>query len=288
MLIPSTVRSSIRSINKSRHRFRPSLFQQQYRTIKLFLYAATPSQVGSQKLANYDKFIISDPESCNLQLINPDSIVYEAQDDKKGTIAIVKPDPSYKETNLKWVLDNCIQHGTFLAKPENQQNSTQYYLQKVPDQELRGNVSFQSGLKNAPGGDASARRVKQLIFTPTHDWVFIQRQLKVAREWLEFSKRAVVEVHVSPNRKKDVIKNEEVGKFPDLYLHLRPDVIAKAMPTGSRIIIEPQTDGYEYCWVMSRNGSECKKLSNTFENKKILEKEKQTLLKDQTKNAKGR
>ncbi|KAF5871558.1 uncharacterized protein Bfra_008077 [Botrytis fragariae] len=104
--------------------------------------------------------------------------------------------------------------------------------------------------------------------------VFLQNQrintvqLKVAREWLEYSKRAVVEAHVSPNRKKNAIKNEEVGKIPNLCLHLQPYVIAKAMPKGCQITIEPQTDGYEYCWVMSRNGSECKKLSNTFENKK--------------------
>ncbi|TGO53815.1 hypothetical protein BCON_0117g00070 [Botryotinia convoluta] len=282
MLVASKLRSSIWSINKARNLFNQSLFQQQYRTINLFVNAASPSQVAPQKLANYDKFIISDPESCHLQLIDSKSIVYEAQDDKKRTIATVKPYPSYKETNLKWVLDNCIQHGTFLAKPENQHNSTQYYLQKISDQELKGNISTQSGLKNAPGGDASARRVKQLVFTPTHDWVSVQRQLKVAREWLEYSKWAVVEVHVSPNRKKNATKNEEVGKIPNLCLHLRPDVIVKAMPKGSQITIEPQTDGYEYCWVMSRNGSEYKKLSNTFENKKILEKKKQKLLKDQT------
>ncbi|KAF7943982.1 hypothetical protein EAE96_010394 [Botrytis aclada] len=278
MLVASTIRSSIWSIKKSRNIFNPSLPQQQYRTISLFLWSATRGQIVSQKLANYDKFIISDPESCNVQLIDSESIVYEAQDDKKRTIATVKQDPSYKETNLKWVLDNCIQHGTFLARPENQHNPTQYYLQKVSDQELKGNISTQSSLKNAPGGDASARRVKQFAFTPTHNWVFVQRQLKVAREWLEYSKRAVVEIHVSPNRKTKAIKYEEVGKIPNTCLHLRPDVIAKAMPKGSQITIEPQTDGYKYCWVMSRDDSRSKKLSNTFENKKMLEKKKQKLL----------
>lgn len=126
----------------------------------------------------------------------------------------------------------------------------------------------------APGGDVSDRRVKQLVFTPIHVWISTQRQHEVAREWLGHSKRALLEVHASPNRKKNAIKNEEVGRISGLCLCLWLDAIAKALPKGTQIIVEPETDGCEYCWFMFRNGSECKRLSDSFENRKILEKKK--------------
>ncbi|TGO07597.1 hypothetical protein BTUL_0261g00140 [Botrytis tulipae] len=195
--------------------------------------------------------------------------VYEAQDDKERAIAMVKPDPSHKAMNLKWVLTIVFSSmEVFLQKRRINTVLLDIVYRKFWIENLR-NISIPSGLKMAPGGDAFVRRVKQLVFTPIHDW-------------LDYSKRVVVEVHVSPNRKKNAIKNEEVGKISELCLHLWLDAIAKALPRGSQITVEPQTNGCECCWVMSKSGYECKKLSHTFENKKVLEKEKQKLLKDQT------
>ncbi|KAJ8062751.1 hypothetical protein OCU04_008011 [Sclerotinia nivalis] len=260
----------------------PLTFQQQYRTIKLFTYTTTPSKVGLQKLTEYNKFIISDPESCQVQLIDSDSIEYppsSSQNDKKPTIANIKPNPTIKKTNLKWVLENHIQHGTFLAPRENRHNSNQYYLQKISEEEITKPIPASRGLKSAPGGYASARRVKLFPFHPTHDWHHIQKQLRIARAWLQSSKRAVVEIHVCLDRKKHAIKNEEeIRRIPDKCLHLRPDVIVKAMPEGTQITIKPQTNGGEYCWVMSRHKGECESLSARFENKKKLEIRKQRLL----------
>ncbi|KAF7858940.1 hypothetical protein EAF04_008981 [Stromatinia cepivora] len=268
-------------IPKIKNLYRPSTFQQQYRTIKLFTYTTTPSKVGLQKLTDYKNFIISDPESCQVHLIDSDSIESQSssiQDDEKTTIANIKPNP-IKKTNLKWILENHIQHGTFLARPANRHNSNQYYLQKISEEEITKPMPASRGLKSAPGGYASARRVKLFPFHATHDWHHIQKQLRIARAWLQGSKRAVVEIHVFLDRKKHAIKNEEeIRKIPDKCLHLRPDVIVKAMPRGTQITIEPQTNGGEYCWVMSRHEGECRNLSARFENKRKLETRKQRLL----------
>ncbi|CAD6446899.1 84e6dfea-f671-4216-8f7a-43988f07a060-CDS [Sclerotinia trifoliorum] len=259
---------TIRSISSSRYiqipkikTFHPtSTYQQQTRTIKLFTYAATPSKVGLQKLAEYKDFILSDPESCQVELIDPESIEFQPSPtphDKNPTIATIKPNPIIQTTTLKSILENHMQDGTFLAPREDGKGSNQYYLQKIPEEEIshpEPTASISRGLKSAPGGDASARRVKLFPFHAMHDWYHVQRQLRIARAWLQSSKRAVVEIHVCIDRKKNAVKDAEaVAEIPRRCLHFRPDVIVRAMPKGTKITIQAQTNG-EYCWVMGRRG----------------------------------
>ncbi|APA08458.1 predicted protein [Sclerotinia sclerotiorum 1980 UF-70] len=263
----------------------PSTYQQQKRTIKLFTYASTPSKVGLQKLAEYKNFPLTDPESCPVQLIDPSSIEYQplpTPNTKKPTIATIKPHPIIHDTTLKNILENHLKDGTFLAPREDIPGSNQYYLQKIPKEEITHPIrtaSISRGLKSAPGGDASARRVKLFPFHATHDWYHVQKQLRIARAWIQSSKKAVVEIHVCIDRKKNAVKDEEaIAEIPRKCLYFRPDVIVGAMPRGTRIMIAAQTDGGEFCWVMGRHEGDCRGLGARLEKKREWEVRKKRLL----------
>ncbi|ESZ91959.1 hypothetical protein SBOR_7649 [Sclerotinia borealis F-4128] len=241
-------------IHEIQNSFKPSVFQQQqYRTIKLWMYAKTASQVGLQNITNYRRFEISTPESCEVQLIDPGSIEYLPSpliDDPGRMVAHVIENPAFITLPLNVVIRKHIKDGIFLGVPEDRQNTSQYYLQKVADK----NYSPYTGKSLGFPGDASARRVKLLPFHPDQPWPHIQRVLKEAREWLQSTPRAVIEIHVAPSRSKGAVKNEkEVKEIPSKCLHLRPDVIKRAMPWNVKYGVHAQTNDVEYCWVLSQH-----------------------------------
>ncbi|KAF8847226.1 hypothetical protein BDZ45DRAFT_682024 [Acephala macrosclerotiorum] len=72
----------------------------------------------------------------------------------------------------------------------------------------------------------------------------------MALMWHHLNNRQVVEVQVQLSRNRG---NRRVGALESMFdkkLHLRPDVMLKAMPENCGIVVDPQTDQHgAVCWV---------------------------------------
>jgi hypothetical protein len=224
--------------------------RQQSQGLKLWITAVSYKNIPGLDILDYQDFELPPAESCKLQLLSPESIEHKDvknvdQSNRLKTVPSVVDNPSYEEVTLQYVLDNHLHDGMLLARPINQQNPAQYCLQQAEHQETTPYKRPPKFKAEHPASDC-----KSLNFSPQNDWHIIQDRLEKARGWLENGYTA--EIAVAWSRRKDQIANhEELGKLVDQCLHLRPDVIQRAMPKNSVISIPPQTNGLRYSWVVS-------------------------------------
>jgi hypothetical protein len=125
--------------------------------------------------------------------------------------------------------------------------------------------------------------IKSRIFrfsSKTSNHTFVEL---MALMWYHLSKRQVVEVQVQYHRNDYEKRSMErsADPFEKLfveYIHLRPDVMLKAMPENCGIVVDPQTDNSGVvCWVMApphidKNGTVSAPRSHTQELYKKREK----------------
>ncbi|KAM3083141.1 hypothetical protein ACMFMG_003802 [Clarireedia jacksonii] len=248
----------------SRKAFSKSPLHQQNRTLKLWITATSQKNLPGREILNYENLILPPATSYKLQLLSPDSIK-QKDVEKPDSSSRVLTAPSV--VSLKDVLDNHLPGGILLARPLNPQNPKQYCLQQAEYQETKAHKRPPKYKAPNPASDC-----KVLSFGPYHEWSFIQDKLEKARSWLEDG--YTVEIGVAWSRKKDEIPNQKaMEEVVDNCLHLRPDVIQKAMPEKSIISISPKTNSLRYAWVISplRNRRQkllARILESNFERKK--------------------
>lgn len=148
---------------------------------------------------------------------------------------------------LDEALDKHIKPGVILlrkrgwVKGEEPRSPEQYVLAKLSTEVTPPNISTKRG------GHSKARGVNQFYLHTWADADYLKHKLEVAYHKLKTDFR--VEFHVGEKRLGDKDFRSDGRLFQDL-VHLRPEVIQKAMPESSAIVLAPQTDYREYCWVV--------------------------------------
>lgn len=127
------------------------------------------------------------------------------------------------------------------VKGEEPRSPEQYVLVKLSTEITPPNITTKRG------GQSKARGAKQMFLHTWADAKYCKHKLEVAYHMLQADFR--VEFHVGEKRLGDKDFRSDRRLFQDL-VHLRPEVIQKAMPASSGIVIEPQTDYREYCWAV--------------------------------------
>lgn len=99
-----------------------------------------------------------------------------------------------------------------------------------------------SGAKNMKG-----RGAKILYFSMTINRGTFEHQMKKAYTFLQIP--LPVEIHIKSTNSAKWCSTD--WAWEHLH-HLHPDMMLAAMPQGTRLVIQPRTDGLQYCWVMGR------------------------------------
>ncbi|KAI4131726.1 MAG: hypothetical protein LQ347_002863 [Umbilicaria vellea] len=149
---------------------------------------------------------------------------------------------------LDEALDQHIKPGVILlrkrewVKGEALRSPEQYVLANLKTTDVPPNFSKRHS------GQSRARGAKQIFLHTWADIGYCKHKLETAYFMLKSNFR--VEFHVGEKKGGDRDFRSSVRLSHDL-VHLRPEVIQKAMPENSGIIISPQTDFREYCWVVA-------------------------------------
>ncbi|KAI9663665.1 MAG: hypothetical protein M1821_007155 [Bathelium mastoideum] len=126
----------------------------------------------------------------------------------------------------------------------------EYKLETLPAARRKVPVRQQKyGLASVPGG----KHPKETHFHRGSSNDYIISRLNQAYAHLDAGEAVECQIHHS--MKKDIPRDDEaVRRLVDECAHFRPDVIIKAMPEGSELWLEPQTNGRKYGFVIAPPG----------------------------------
>ena len=94
--------------------------------------------------------------------------------------------------------------------------------------------------------DISLKEYRPHTFYPNTHFKELVKSFR--KRWQKILKGYSAEVHIVLNEAKNR------GRFQDLIdasPHLHPDIILRAMPTGTTILVPPQTNFSDMCWLMT-------------------------------------
>lgn len=204
-------------------------FIQQCRSFNLYYSATTKTALGNHKNIPFVPFQYSRKTPFEIELWDFKS------SSKIGNMSLTE------------ALDQHIKPGVILlrkrkwVKGEAPRSPEQYVLVKLKTETAPPNVASKHS------GQSKARGAKQMFLHTWADMEYCKHKLEAAYHMLKANFR--VEFHVGERRLGDKDFRSVGRLFQDL-VHLRPEVIQKAMPENTGIIIDPQTDYREYCWVV--------------------------------------
>lgn len=207
-------------------------FIQQCRAFNLMYSAKTKHHLSNQKALDYVPFKYFTKTACELELwsYKPHRKIGRMTLDealekhiKPGVILVRKNDPVEKEV------------------PQVPRHPEQYVLMKINTKLHPSNLSKQNK------GRAAAVGAKQAFLHTWADMGYIKHKLYQAYHMLRVGH--CVEFHVCGKKRGHKEFQSDSRLFQDLA-HLRPEVIKRAMPENSGILINPQTNYREFCWVI--------------------------------------
>ena len=202
---------------------------QQCRAFNLMYAASTKRHLGNHKSLNYVRFKYSENRACELELWTQN------------------PDAKIGRMTLDEALEEYIKPGVLLLRKN---EPVEGETPQAPEQYVLVNMNTNTTPKDLATklkGHSKGRGAKQLFLQTWADMSYCERKLSWAYHMLQ--SRLRVEIHVGERQKGDKDFRSGSRLFEDL-VHLRPEVIQRAMPEGSGIIIDPQTNYQEYCWVV--------------------------------------
>jgi len=226
-----TLYTCVRILPKASCAGRLSFIAQQCRSIYLMteVFAKKPPLEGSEitKFVPFTKF--KPPDQCIIDL------------------NYALPEKSRRRTTLHSAMKFNINPGWLLCTKESSEYNDypQYKMKQIVTTKL------QSAVLERTGKGSMRSRIFRLS-TKTSHHTFVEL---MATMWYHLSKRQTVEVQVQYHRMRYEDRKRQ-GSDPfekkfDECLHLRPDVMLKAMPENCGIVIDPQTDNAStVCWII--------------------------------------
>lgn len=220
-------------------------------------FGKQPPPGGSKitKLVPFNRF--EDPEKCIIDLHGK----------QKSVQRITLSSAMQLNINPGWAL---------CAKETSEFNEYPQYRMKL----LISTALQTHALQRTGKGSMMSRIFRFSSKTSNHTFVEL-----MAIMWRHLSKREVVEVQVQYHRAEYKARSREglTDPFEKLFaecIHLRPDVMLKAMPENCGIIVSPQTDDASaVCWIMGpphidKNGTSSEPQSHT---QKLYEKREKAI-----------
>lgn len=202
---------------------------QQCRAFNLMYSASTKTHLGNHKNIDYVPFKYSTKTACEIELWND------------------KPSAKIGQMTLHEALEKYIRPGVILLRKN---ESVKGVAPQSPEQYVLVNLktdTLPNNLATTLEGHSYGRGAKQFYLHTWADMGYCRHLLE--RAYQSLKARLCVEFHVCEKRTGDIDFQSDSRLFGDL-VHLRPEVIQRAMPEKSGIIIVPQTNYREYCWVV--------------------------------------
>ncbi|SLM40000.1 hypothetical protein LPUS_10669 [Lasallia pustulata] len=209
----------------------------QHRAFNLMYSALTKEHRTNHKLKAYVPFNTTPETACQLELWNSHA---------RKKIGLV---------TLDELLEKYLQPGVILLRKN---EPVKGEAPPYPHQYILKHLKTHTAPKNmAPtlSGQSKGRRVKQVFIHTWADMKYCNLKLHWAYHML-LQSRLPVEFHVTEKKVGDKDFRTSRRLTEDL-IHLRPEVIQRAMPENAAIIINPLTNYTEYCWVVGPPQKAC-------------------------------
>jgi hypothetical protein len=171
-----------------------------------------------------------------------DFLTTKNQHDARLDLWAGEPPELIRDVKLGVVLSEYLRPGTFLT-PETENHD-------MEDGELRVYRLEQIDTKNEPTvkrpsrPDRARRRWRGAFECHFHNSTLHFNDARIWKAWHTLKRGLNAEFHVR------VHAGGDLRKWLEENLHLRPDVIGRAMPEASGFVVSPQENGKEVCWVI--------------------------------------
>jgi len=168
-----------------------------------------------------------------------------------------------EQITLEDVLESHLKPGLFLVPvetPDSTQHQQQYLLKPI-------DMKIPHTLKSGKTSKRPRRGVKEFHFTLPPPVLYFTQCMWRSWHILQAGIPVEIQAHAfygKPDNEDPKMIIEKINQ----NLHMRPDVILKAMPRASSIRVQPQTNRTKVCWVMGsplikRNGDVTKRGDDT-------------------------